>query len=104
MACVVPRIGVLLPSAANDPETMSRPTAFSQALQALGWTDGRNVRIEFRFGAGNAEKYRKIAEELIAVAPDVVFALGTLTVGRCNARVVRCRSFSFRSATQLAPA
>src|SRR6516165_574205 len=71
------RIGVLLPSAANDPESMSRVTAF---LQELGWTDGRNVRIDFRWGAGDAEQYGKIASDLIALAPDVVLTLGTLSV------------------------
>jgi putative tryptophan/tyrosine transport system substrate-binding protein len=75
------RIGVFLPSAADDPETLSRVTALSQGLQELGWTDGRNIRIEFRFGAANAEQYSKIAAELIALAPDVVVALGTLIVG-----------------------
>jgi putative tryptophan/tyrosine transport system substrate-binding protein len=75
------RIGVFLPSAANDPESMSRVTALSQALQALGWTDGRNVRIEFRWGAGDASQYQKIVTELLALSPDVVFALGTLAVG-----------------------
>ena len=74
------RIGVLLPSAANDPESMSRVTAFLQGLQELGWTDGRNVRIEFRWGAGDAEQYGKIASDLIALAPDVVLTLGTLSV------------------------
>jgi putative ABC transport system substrate-binding protein len=75
------RIGVFLPSAASDPESMSRITALLQGLQALGWTDGRNVRIEFRWGAGDAGQYNKMAAELIALAPDVVVALGTLTVG-----------------------
>jgi putative ABC transport system substrate-binding protein len=74
------RIGVFSPSVANDPETMTHVKAFSQALQALGRTDGRNVRIEFRFGAGNSEQYRKIAEELVALEPDVVLGVGTLTV------------------------
>ena len=74
------RIGVLLPSAANDPESMSRVTAFLQGLQELGWTDGRNVRIDFRWGAGDAEQYGKIASDLIALAPDVVLTLGTLSV------------------------
>jgi putative ABC transport system substrate-binding protein len=75
------RVGVFLPSAADDPETLSRITALSQALQELGWTDGRNMRVDFRFGAGNAEQYRKTAAELIALAPDVVVALGSLFVG-----------------------
>jgi putative ABC transport system substrate-binding protein len=75
------RIGVFLPYAADDPETLSRITALSQGLQELGWTDGRNIRIEFRFGAGNADQYRKISADLIALAPDVVVAVGTLIVG-----------------------
>jgi putative ABC transport system substrate-binding protein len=76
----VRRIGVLLPSTANDPESMSHITALLQGLQQLGWTDGRNVRIEFRWGAGESEQYRKIAAELIALVPDVVVTLGTLSV------------------------
>jgi putative tryptophan/tyrosine transport system substrate-binding protein len=65
------RIAVFLPSDAADPESLSRVTALSQGLQELGWTDGRNLRIDFRFGAGNAEQYRKMAADLIALAPDV---------------------------------
>jgi putative ABC transport system substrate-binding protein len=72
------RIGVFMPAAANDPESMSRITALLQGLQALGWTDGRNVRIDFRWGAGDAEQYRRIAAELIALAQDVVVANGGL--------------------------
>jgi putative tryptophan/tyrosine transport system substrate-binding protein len=57
---------------------MSRVAALLQGLQELGWTDGRNVRIDFRWGAGEADQYRKIAAELIALGPDVVVTLGTL--------------------------
>jgi putative tryptophan/tyrosine transport system substrate-binding protein len=74
-------IGVFLPATANDPESISEITALSQGLQELGWSDGRNVRIEFLWGAGNEDQYRKMASELIALAPDVVVALGTLVVG-----------------------
>jgi putative ABC transport system substrate-binding protein len=74
------RIGVFLPNTATDPESMSRIAALLQGLQELGWTDGRNVRIDFRWGAGEVDQYRKIAAELIALAPDVVVALGTLAV------------------------
>ena len=74
------RIAVFLPSAATDPESMSRIAALLQGLQELGWTDGRNVRIDFRWGAGEGDQYRKIATELIALGPDVVVASGTLTV------------------------
>ena len=76
----VRRIGVFLPTAANDPESMSQITTLLQALQELGWTDHRNVRVDFRWGAGNADQYRNMAAELIGLAPDVVVALGTLIV------------------------
>jgi putative ABC transport system substrate-binding protein len=76
----VRRIGVFLPDAASDPESMSRIAALLQGLQELGWTDGRNVRIDFRWGAGEADQYRKVAAELIALAPDIVVARGTLSV------------------------
>jgi putative ABC transport system substrate-binding protein len=72
-------IAVFMPTVANDPESMRRVAALLQGLQQMGWTDGRNVRIEFRWGAGDAEQYRKIAAELMALAPDVVVAEGTLT-------------------------
>jgi putative ABC transport system substrate-binding protein len=75
------RVGVFVPTAGDDPESKIRITVFLQVLRESGWTDGRNVRIDYRWGAGDAEQYRKIAAELIALAPDVVVALGTLTVG-----------------------
>jgi putative ABC transport system substrate-binding protein len=70
----VRRIGVLLPAVANDPEYQARLGTFMQALALLGWTDGRNVRIETRWGAGDADGYRQYAAELVALAPDVVVA------------------------------
>ncbi len=71
------RIGVLSGAAADDPDTKARLAAFLQRLQQLGWTDGRNVRIDYRFAAGNAENYRKYAAELVALAPDVILAPGS---------------------------
>jgi putative tryptophan/tyrosine transport system substrate-binding protein len=68
------RIGVLLGVAADDPEGQARVTMFVQALQQLGWTDGRNMRIDVRWGAVDADRYRKYAEELVALAPDVILA------------------------------
>ena len=65
------RIGVLSGLAANDPDSKPRNAAFLQGLQQLGWTDGRNVQIEYRWGAGNADNIRKYAAELAALAPDV---------------------------------
>jgi putative ABC transport system substrate-binding protein len=68
----VRRVGVLMGVAADDPEGQVRVTMFVQALQQLGWTDGRNLRIDVRWGAVDADRYRKYAEELVALAPDVV--------------------------------
>ena len=59
----VRRIGVLLNSAADDPAAQSRLTAFLQGLQELGWTHGRNVRIDIRWGADDAERVRKSAPQ-----------------------------------------
>ena len=70
------RIGVLLPVAADDPDPQAFYAAFVQRLQQLGWTDGRNVRIDTRWGAGNAADLRKYATELVALAPDVILAVG----------------------------
>jgi len=75
------RIGVLMNLAADDAQSMARIAAFLQALQQLGWTDGRNVTIDYRWGAGDPERIRKAAMELVALAPDVVLAVGALTVG-----------------------
>ena len=73
----VRRIGVLMNLAAEDPEAQRRVTAFVQGLQQLGWTDGRNVRIEIRWGASDAERNRRYAAELVELAPDVILASGT---------------------------
>jgi putative tryptophan/tyrosine transport system substrate-binding protein len=77
----VRRIGVLFSLAATDPESQQRKTVFEQGLQELGWTDGRNVRIEYRWGAGDAANVRKYAAELIALAPDVILVSGGSVVG-----------------------
>ena len=69
------RIAVLMSLAADDSEAARRLTAFVQGLQQLGWTDGRNVRIEYRWGAGDPERIRKYAAELVALAPDALFAI-----------------------------
>ncbi len=74
------RIGVLLSFAADDPESLGRLAAFVQQLQHLGWTEGRNVRIDTRWAAGNADDSRNRAAELVALAPDVVLAVASPTV------------------------
>jgi ABC-type uncharacterized transport system substrate-binding protein len=75
------RVGVLFGLAADDPETQARHTAFVQGLQELGWTDGRNVRIDTRWGAGDADRVRRYAAELVALAPDAILATGTTVMG-----------------------
>jgi putative tryptophan/tyrosine transport system substrate-binding protein len=70
----VRRIGVLQPVAVDDPEALARVTAFAQGLQQFGWTDGRNVRIDTRWAAGDTDRYRTYAAELVALAPDVILA------------------------------
>jgi putative tryptophan/tyrosine transport system substrate-binding protein len=68
----VRRIGMLIPFRENDPETQARLAAFKQQLQKLGWAEGRNLRIDYRFAGDNIERIRIGAEELVAVAPDVI--------------------------------
>jgi putative ABC transport system substrate-binding protein len=75
------RIGVLMSTAADDAETTARIAAFEQGLRQLGWTSGRNVRIDTRSSAGSADDFRKYAAELIALAPDVILASGSAPVG-----------------------
>jgi putative ABC transport system substrate-binding protein len=76
------RIGVLMNLPADDPQGQARLAAFQQALQQLGWSDGRNVRIDIRWGAENdADRARAYAQELIALAPDIFLADGTVSVG-----------------------
>jgi putative ABC transport system substrate-binding protein len=76
----VRRIGVFMPTSANDPQSMSDLTAFVQGLQQLGWSSGENVRIDFRWGAADAGRYPEIAKELVASGAEVIVALGTLAV------------------------
>ena len=74
------RIGVLNTLAADDPEAQARHAAFLQGLQELGWTDRRNVRIDTRWGAGDPERIRKFAADLVALTPDVILTTGGITM------------------------
>jgi putative ABC transport system substrate-binding protein len=71
------RIGVLMPYARDDPEGQARVTAFLQGLQKLGWTEGHNLQVEYRWGTGDLQK---AATELVALSPDVIFANSTQVV------------------------
>jgi putative tryptophan/tyrosine transport system substrate-binding protein len=71
------RIGVLMLYPEDDPEGQLRATAFRQGLEKLGWSDGRNIQIDFQWGAGDAEWIRSAAAQLLRYAPDVILANGT---------------------------
>ena len=74
------RIGVLMNLASDDAEGQARLAAFHQGLQQLGWTVGGNMQIDYRFGEGDAERYRRSASELVALAPDVLVTTGAPAV------------------------
>src|SRR5262245_39011341 len=77
----VRRIGLLLPFSAHDPELQAELAVFTKGLQEAGWTEGSNVRLEHRFTHLSAEEIRIAAAELVAAAPDAMFAYGNPTVG-----------------------
>jgi putative tryptophan/tyrosine transport system substrate-binding protein len=77
----VRRIGGLMPFVADDPQSMTRIATFLQGLQELGWSVGRNVRLDYRWDARDAERIRKGAVELVALAPDVILTPGSSTLG-----------------------
>ena len=72
-------IGVLTPFASDDPAEQTRVLAFAQALAQSGWIEGRNVRIEIRWGASDPERIRRYVAELVALAPDVILAVSSAT-------------------------
>ena len=74
------RLGVLINLTADDPEGYARITAFAQGLQEAGWTTGRNVRIDYRWGGAGADAMAKYAAELVALAPDVILAATSSSV------------------------
>lgn len=74
------RVGVLVNRVADDPEEQARLAAFRQRLQELGWAEGRNVRIDYRWAAADADNSRKYAAELVALAPDVILAASSQNV------------------------
>jgi putative ABC transport system substrate-binding protein len=75
----VRRIGVLMAADENDPDQKRRLSAFTQALAALGWTDGRNVRMDFRWAGGDINRIRALAQELVGLQPDIIVTYGTPT-------------------------
>jgi putative tryptophan/tyrosine transport system substrate-binding protein len=73
----VRRIGVLTAETEDDPQTKARLAAFRQGLERLGWSEGRNVRIDYRFAADHPDRYQPLAKELVSLQPDVLFAYTT---------------------------
>ena len=76
----VRRIGVLSALAEDDPESVTRRAAFEQALKALGWTNGSNLRMDYRWTGNDAERVRKLTAELVALAPDVILTSGNIVL------------------------
>src|SRR5262245_66009193 len=74
-------IGMLSGFAKDDPEATAREAAFQPTLADLGWTIGRNVRIDYRRSGGDIDSLRKYAAELVALAPDVILSLGSQAIG-----------------------
>jgi putative tryptophan/tyrosine transport system substrate-binding protein len=72
-----PRVGVLMSIAKSDPEAQARVAAFQDGLQKLGWTDERNLRIDYRWGEGGADRIRAYALELVGTKPNVIVAVAT---------------------------
>jgi putative tryptophan/tyrosine transport system substrate-binding protein len=73
----MPRIGVLMPYASDDPEIKSRLAGFHQTLEQLGWSEDHNVRIDYRFASGRSDQYLALAQELLALQPNLIVAVTT---------------------------
>ena len=86
----VRRIGVLMNLLANDTVAKARVGAFQQGLQQLGWTEGRDLQIDYRWTAGGGEELRKYAIELVALAPDAILATGSPPVVALRQATLYC--------------
>jgi putative ABC transport system substrate-binding protein len=75
------RVGVLMGGDENDPLRKSFGSAFTQALADLGWADGRNVRMDLRWGGGDANRIRALAQELVGLQPDIIVTSSTPATG-----------------------
>src|SRR5262249_14233586 len=73
-------VGVLMSGAADDTEVLARVTAFAQGLQELGWRNGRDVRIDYRWAAADAASFHRHAQELLTLTPDVILAAASPSV------------------------
>jgi len=84
----VRRVGVLLNVSAGDPDRQANVATFVQALRQLGWVDGRNIQIETRWSGGDPAANRRHAEQLVALAPDVIVATGNAVMGPPQPNIV----------------
>jgi ABC-type uncharacterized transport system, periplasmic component len=82
----VRRIGVLMPFTAGDAVGLRRAKIFTQALQDLGWTDGQNTRIDYRWPGGDIEQIQSLAKELVGSRPDVLVGIGQRQRQHCSKR------------------
>jgi putative ABC transport system substrate-binding protein len=71
------RIAVLVLSAENDPDTTARLAGFRQELERLGWAEGRNIRIDYRFAGGRTDRFQPLAKELVGLQPEAIVAHST---------------------------
>jgi len=83
-------IGVLMLYPESDPQGQLRATAFRQGLEKLGWTVGRNVQIDFRWGLGDTDWIRSAAAQLLQLAPDVILANGDAATRRQRSSLASC--------------
>ena len=90
-------IGVLMPWEENDPEGKRRHSAFIQALADLGWTDGRNVRIDLRWAGGDINRTRALAQELVGMQPDIIVPMGSTVATLALQRETRTIPIVFAS-------
>jgi hypothetical protein len=86
------RIGLLWPGDENEPVSKANVSAFTQALANSGWTDGRNVRIDLRWGGGDVNRIRALAQELVSLQPDIIVTNGTAGTVAVQRRRGRSRS------------
>jgi len=94
----VRRIGVLMGPDENDPLAKSLVSAFTQALANLGWTDGRNVRMDLRWGRADTNRMRALAQELVGLQPDIIVTMGSTPATVALQRETRVIPIIFSSA------
>ena len=90
------RLGVLVTTGEHDPEWGTERTAFLEAMQSLGWTDGVNLRVDYRFAAGDKDRLAAASKELVALKPDVLLARSTIAVRALLAETRTIPAFSSR--------